>query len=114
MLRQRSLARLGDGICSFMGRTDYTLWFKGNGVKLEVVLQISPSSHKWCRDRSSGSSIADEAKWKLVLDIMKVVLVVAFVALPPVSVGGRGASLEMGGVFDGLGGRCHIISIGWI
>ena len=42
------------------------------------------------------------------------VLVVVFVAFPPVSVGGRGAGLEMGGVFNGLGGRCDIISIGWI
>ena len=33
------------------------------------------------------------------------VLVVVFVALPPVSVGGRGAGLETGGVFDGPGGR---------
>ena len=33
------------------------------------------------------------------------VLVVVFVALPPVSVGGRGAGLEMVGVFDVPGGR---------
>ena len=39
------------------------------------------------------------------------VLVVVFVALPPVSVGGRGASLDTGGVFDGPRGRCNIISI---
>ena len=57
--------------------------------------------------------MADEAKWKPMLDIMKVVLVVAFVALPPVSIGGRGAGLETGGVFDGPGGRCNIISIDW-
>ena len=44
---------------------------------------------------------------------MKMVLVVALVALPLVSVGGRGACLEMGGVFDGPRGRCNIISIGW-
>ena len=42
------------------------------------------------------------------------VLVVVLVALPPVSVGGRGEFLETGGVFDGPGGRCNIISIGWI
>ena len=41
------------------------------------------------------------------------VLVVVFVALPPVSVGGRGEGLKMGGVFDGPGGRWNIISIGW-
>ena len=41
------------------------------------------------------------------------VLVVVFVALPPVSVGGRGVGLETGGVFDGPEGRCNIISIGW-
>ena len=41
------------------------------------------------------------------------VLVVVLVALPPVFVGGRGAGLETGGVFDGLGGRCNIILIGW-
>ena len=41
------------------------------------------------------------------------VLVVVFVALPPVSVGGRGAGPETRGVFDGPGGRCNIISIGW-
>ena len=29
------------------------------------------------------------------------VLVMVFVALPPVSVGGRGSGLEIGGVFDG-------------
>ena len=57
--------------------------------------------------------MAHEEKWKLVLDIMKVVLVVAFVAFPLVFVGGRGAGLETGGVFDGPGGRCNIISIGW-
>ena len=77
-----------------MGRTDSTLWFKGNGVKPKAVLHISPSSHKWFWDRSGGSSTADEAKGKLVLDIMKMVLVVALVSLPPVSVGGRGAVLE--------------------
>ena len=33
------------------------------------------------------------------------VLVVFFVALPPFSIGGRGASLKMVGVFDGPGGR---------
>ena len=33
------------------------------------------------------------------------VLVVVFVALPPVSVGGRGVGLDMVGVFDGPGGR---------
>ena len=33
------------------------------------------------------------------------VLVVVFVALPPVSVGGRGVGLETVGVFDGTGGR---------
>ena len=98
-----------------MGRTDSTLWFKGNGVKPKAVLQISPSLPKWCRDRSGGSSTANEAKGKLVLDIMKTVLVVDLVALPPVSVGGRGSCLEMvtRGVFDGPGGRCNIISIGW-
>ena len=48
-----------------------------------------------------------------MLDIMKMVLVVALVSLSPVSVGGRGEGLEMGGVFDGPGGRCNIISIGW-
>ena len=32
------------------------------------------------------------------------VLVIALVALPPVSIGGRGAGLEMGGVFVGPGG----------
>ena len=42
------------------------------------------------------------------------VLVVVLVALPPVSVGGRGVGLEMGGVFDGPRGRHNIISIGWI
>ena len=41
------------------------------------------------------------------------VLVVVLVALPPVSVGGRGVGLETRGVFDGPGGRCNIISIGW-
>ena len=41
------------------------------------------------------------------------VLVVALVALPPVSIGGTWAGLEMGGVFDGPGGRRNIISIGW-
>ena len=96
-----------------MGRTDSILWFKGNGVKPEVVLQISPSSCKWCRDRSGGSSTADEEKRKLVLDIMKMGLVVALVVVPPVYVRGRGASLETGGVFDGPRGRCNIISIGW-
>ena len=65
-----------------MGRTDSTLWFKENEVKLEVVLEISLSSRKWCQDRSSGSSTADEAKGKMVLDIMKMVLVVALVAFP--------------------------------
>ena len=40
-----------------------------------------------------------------MLDIMKVVLVVAFVALPPVFVGGRGVGLETVGLFDGPGGR---------
>ena len=96
-----------------MGRIDSTLWFKGNGVKSEAVLKISPSSLKWCRDRSGGSSIADEVKEKLVLDIMKMVLVVALVSLPLVSIGRRGVDLEIGGVFDGPGGRCNIISIGW-
>ena len=33
------------------------------------------------------------------------VLVVVLVALPPVSIGGRGAGLEMVGVFDGPRGR---------
>ena len=32
-----------------------------------------------------------------MLDIMKMVLVVALVSLPPVSVGGRGEGLETGG-----------------
>ena len=96
-----------------MGRTNFTIWFKGNGVKPEVVLHISPSSRKWCWDRSGGSSTVDEVKRKLVLNIMKVVLVVDFVALPPVSVEGRGAGLETGGVFYGPRGRCHIISFGW-
>ena len=90
-----------------MGRTYSTLWFKGNGVKPNLILHISPSSCKWCRDRSGGSSIADEAKGKLVLDIMKMVLVVALVSLPLVSIGGRGAGLEMRGLFDGPGGRCN-------
>ena len=47
------------------------------------------------------------------LAIMVMVLVVVFVALPPVSIGGRGAVLETRGVFDGPGGRCNIISISW-
>ena len=88
-----------------MGRTDSILWFKGNGVKPKEVLHISPSSRKWFRDRSGGSSTADKEKWKLVLDFMKVVLVVVFVALPPVSIGRRGVGLEMVGVFDGPGDR---------
>ena len=67
----------------------------------------------WCRDRSVGSSTTDEVKGKLVLDIMKIVLVVALVALPLVSIGGRGAGLEIGEVFHRPGGRCNIISIGW-
>ena len=113
LLRQRSLARRDDGIWSFMGRTDCTLWFKGNGIKLKVVLHISSSSRKWCRDRSGGSSIADEVKEKLVLDIMKMVLVVALVSFPPIYIGGRGACLKTGGVFDGPRDRCNIISIGW-
>ena len=96
-----------------MGITDSTLWFKGNGVRPKAILQISPSSRKWCQDRLGGSSIVDEAKGKLVLDIMKMVLVVALVSLPLVSIGGRGVGLETGGVFDGPGGRCNIISIGW-
>ena len=96
-----------------MGRTDSTLWFKLNGVKPKVVLHISPSSCKWCRDRSGGSSITDEMEGKLLLEIEKMVLVVALVALPLVSIGGRGAGLEIGGVFDRPGGRCNIISIGW-
>ena len=54
--RRRSLARRGDEICSFMGRIDSTLWFKGNEVKPEGVLQISLSLHKWCWDRSGGYS----------------------------------------------------------
>ena len=33
------------------------------------------------------------------------VLVVVFVALPPISIGGKGVGLEMVGVFDGPGGR---------
>ena len=41
------------------------------------------------------------------------VLIVVLVAFPPVFVGGRGAGLETGGVFDGPGGRHNIISIGW-
>ena len=41
------------------------------------------------------------------------VMVMAFMALPLVFVGGRGAGLETGGVFDGPRGRCNIISIGW-
>ena len=41
------------------------------------------------------------------------VLVEVLVAFPLVSVGGRGAGLERGGVFDGPRGRCNIISIGW-
>ena len=96
-----------------MGRTDSTLWFKRNVVKPEAVLQISPSTCKWCRDRSGGSSIADEVKGKLVLDMMKMVLVVTLFAFPLVSVGGRGVGLEMGGVFDGPRGRWNIISIGY-
>ena len=58
--RQRSLARQGEKIQSFRGRTNSTVWFKGNGVKSEVVLQISPSLRKWCQDISSGSSTDDE------------------------------------------------------
>ena len=107
------MARRDDEIWSFMGRTDSTLWFKGNGVKPKAVLHISPSSHKWCWDRSGGYSTAVEMEGKPVLDIMKMVLVVALVALPPVSVGGRGAGLEMVGVNDGIEGRFNIISIGW-
>ena len=42
------------------------------------------------------------------------VLVVVFVALPLVSVAGRGESLETRRVFDGPRGRRNIISIGWI
>ena len=57
--------------------------------------------------------MADEVKWKLVLDIMNMVLVVVFVALSPVSVGGRGVGLETRGIYDGPRGRCNIISIGW-
>ena len=68
--RQRSLARRDDRIWSFMGRTNSTLWFKRNGVKLKAVLHISLSSRKWCRDRSGGSSIADEMEGKLVLEKM--------------------------------------------
>ena len=111
--RQRSLARKDDRIWYFMGRTDSTLWFKGNGVKLKAVLHTSPSLRKWCRDRSGGSSTTDEAKGKMVLDIMKMVLVVDLDSLPPVFVGGRGEGLETGGVFDGPGDRCNTISIGW-
>ena len=80
--RQRSLARWDDEIWSFMGRIDSTLWFKGNGVKPKAVLHISPSSRKWCWDRSSGSSTVNETEGKLVLEIMQMVLVVVFVALP--------------------------------
>ena len=96
-----------------MGRTDSTLWFKANGVQLEAVLQISLSSRKWFQDRLGGSSTTNEEKGKLVLNIMKMVLVVALVSLPPVSIGGRGEGLEIGGVFGGPGGMCNIILIGW-
>ena len=57
--------------------------------------------------------MVDETEGKLVLDIMKMVLVVALVSLPPIFVGGRGEGMEIGGVFDGPGGRCNIISIIW-
>ena len=40
-----------------------------------------------------------------MLDIMKMVLVMVFVAFPPVSVGGRGVGLKTVGLFDGPGGR---------
>ena len=96
-----------------MGRINSTLWFKGNGLKPKEVLHISPSSCKWCQDRSVGSSKGDEMEGRLVLEIMSMVLFVALVALPQVSVGGRVACLEMGGIFDGPGGRCNIILIGW-
>ena len=96
-----------------MRRTYSTLWFKGNGVKPKVVLHISPSSRQWCWDKSGGSSIDDEVKGKMVLDIMKMVLVVALVALSSEPIRGTGVGLEMGGVFDGPGGSCNIISIGW-
>ena len=105
MSRHRSLERRGDGIWYFMGRTDSTLWFKGNRVKLKEVLHISSSLRKWWRDRSGGASTIDDTEGKLVIDIMKMVLVVVFVAFPPVSVGGRGTGLEIGRVFDGPGGR---------
>ena len=97
-----------------MERTDSTLWFKGNQVKPEVVLQISLSLRKCCHDRLGGYSTSDETEGRLVLDIMKMELVVVLVALPLVSVGERGESMEMGGVFDGPGDRCNVISIGWI
>ena len=97
----------------FIRRTDSTLWFKGNGVKLKAVLHISPSLRKWCRNRSGGSSIANEMEGRLVLEIMQLVLVVVLVALPLVSIGGIGVCLETRGVFDGPGGRCNIILIGW-
>ena len=57
--------------------------------------------------------MADEMEGQLVLAIMYMVLVVVLVALPVVSVGGRGAGLEIEGFFDGPRGRCNIISIGW-
>ena len=98
---------------SFMGRIDSILWFKGNEVKPKVVLHISLLSCKWCQDKSGGYSTANEAKEKLVPDIRKMVLVVDLVALPLVSIGGRGAGLETKGVFDGPGGGCNIISICW-
>ena len=41
------------------------------------------------------------------------VLVVVLVALHLVSIGGREEGFETGGVFDGPGGRCNIILIGW-
>ena len=110
---RNSLARWDDKIWSFMGRSNSTVWFKGNGIKPKAVLHISPSSRKWCRDRLGGSSTANEAKGKLVLDIIKMVLVVALVALTLVSVGGRGAGLDMGRVFNGAEGRRNNISIGW-
>ena len=40
------------------------------------------------------------------------VIVAVLVAMPLVSVGGRGESMEMGGVFDGPRDRCNVISIG--
>ena len=65
-----SLARWGDGMWSSMGRTDSTPWTTRNGVKPVAVSRISLSSQNWCWDRSGGSSMVEDGKGLLEVEIV--------------------------------------------